>query len=176
MVAHDSPAELWDIVLEVNQVFGLLVGCYIVEMDIFVAPLEIVDDPFVGELLFDYKDILEKVDDSFFDVKMVEFRNHRLLVFEVPLILVDQCISFIYNISYVVKDRTICAHVKLREFFSKILVFFFLSLKLVVHVFDLDIVSLKFAHNELLIDPSSKSVLYFSKSHSNVRELLNVRL
>lgn len=145
-------------------------------MDVLVSPLEVVNDSFISELLFDYKDVLEKVNNSLFDVKMIELGNHRLLVFKVPLILVNKCISFIYDVSYVVKDRTICAHIKLREFFSEILIFFLLSLKFIVHILNLDIVSLKFTHNELLIDPSSKSVLYFSKSHSDIRELFNMRL
>ena len=176
MIAYNSPAELWDVVLEINQIFRLLVSGNIVKMDVLVSPLEVVNNSFISELLFDDEDVLEKVNNSLFDVKMIELRNHRLLVFKVSLILVDESISFIYDVSYVVEDRTICAHVKLRELFSEILIFFLLSLKFIVHILYLDIVSLKFTHNELLIDPSSKSVLYFSKSHSDIRELFNVRL
>jgi hypothetical protein len=145
-------------------------------VDVLVSPFEVVNNSFISELLFYDENVLEKVDNSLFDVKMIELCNHRLLVFKVSLILVNESISFIYDVSYVVEDRTICAHIKLRELFSEILVFFLLSLKFIVHILNLDVVSLKFAHNELLIDPSSKSVLYFSKSHSDIRELFNMRL
>ena len=176
MIAYNSPAELWNVILEINQIFRLLVSSNVVKVDVLVSPFEVVNNSFISELLFYDENVLEKVDNSLFDVKMIELCNHRLLVFKVSLILVNESISFIYDVSYVVEDRTICAHIKLRELFSEILVFFLLSLKFIVHILNLDVVSLKFAHNELLIDPSSKSVLYFSKSHSDIRELFNMRL
>ena len=48
MVAHNGPAELGDVILEVNEVLRLLVSCHIVEMDILVSPLEVMYDPFVS--------------------------------------------------------------------------------------------------------------------------------
>jgi len=50
-------------------------------VDIFVAPFEVVDDSLVCELLFDDKQILEKLDDSLVYVKMVKLGDHRLLIF-----------------------------------------------------------------------------------------------
>jgi hypothetical protein len=81
VVAHHRPAELGDVVIKVNQVFGLLVGLNIIKMNILVSPLEVMDYSLVREFLFYYENILEKFDNSFFDVEMVKLSDHGLLVF-----------------------------------------------------------------------------------------------
>jgi hypothetical protein len=81
VITHDSPAELWYIRFKVNQILRLLRSNHVVEVNVFVAPFEVVDDSLVCELLFDDKQILEKLDDSLVYVKMVELGDHCLLIF-----------------------------------------------------------------------------------------------
>ena len=50
---------------------------------------------FVGELLFNNEDILEEIGNSFINVKVIEFCDHRLLVFQILLVLVNQSVSLI---------------------------------------------------------------------------------
>ena len=85
---------------------------HIIEVNIFVAPFEIMNYSLVRQLFLYYKDILKEINDSFFDVKMIEFSNHCFLIFKITFVLVDQSISFIDDISDIVKDGTICAFVK----------------------------------------------------------------
>ena len=81
MITNNGTAELWNIVLEINQILALLVRNHIVKMNIFVTPFEVVDDAFVSQLLLDDKDILEEIIDALIDVKMIELCNHGLLIF-----------------------------------------------------------------------------------------------
>jgi len=53
---------------------------YIVEMNIFVSPLEVMNDSFISEFLLDNEDILEKIDDPLLYIEMIEFGYHRLLI------------------------------------------------------------------------------------------------
>ena len=69
----------------------------IVEMNIFVPPFEVVDDPFVSELFLDNEDVLEEVYDPLLDIEVVKLSNHGLLVLQILLILVDQGIPLIYH-------------------------------------------------------------------------------
>ena len=81
MITDNGTAELWNVVLEINQILALLVRNHIVKMNIFVTPFEVVDYAFVSQLLLDYKDILEEIIDALIDVKMIELCNHGLLIF-----------------------------------------------------------------------------------------------
>ena len=81
MITDNGTAELWNVVLEINQILALLVRDHIVKMNIFVTPFEVVDYAFVSQLLLDYKDILEEIIDALIDVKMIELCNHGLLIF-----------------------------------------------------------------------------------------------
>ena len=112
MVTDYSTAELWNVILKVNQIFRLLMRCDIVKMNVFVAPFEVMDDAFVGELLLDDKYCLEEVNNPFLYVKVIKLCNHRLLILQVSLILINKCISFINNVSDVVKYSTVGASVK----------------------------------------------------------------
>jgi hypothetical protein len=113
VVTHHSPAELGDVVLEVNKVLRLLVSGHIVKMDVLVAPLEVMYYSFVSQLLFHDENILEEINDPFFDVEMVKLSDHRFLIFQIPLVLVDQRISFINYVPDIVKDSAVSAHIKL---------------------------------------------------------------
>ena len=68
-------------------------------MDIFVSPLKVVDYPFVSKLLFNNKEILEKLYNPLVNIEVVKLSNHCFLVFEVALISVNQSISFIDDAS-----------------------------------------------------------------------------
>ena len=81
MITNNGTTELWNVVLEINQILALLVRNHIVKMNIFVTPFEVVDDAFVSQLLLDDKDILEEIIDALIDVKMIELCNHGLLIF-----------------------------------------------------------------------------------------------
>ena len=61
----------------------------IVEVNVLVAPFKVVDNALVGQLFLHDENVLEEINDSFVYVKVVEFRNHRLLIFEVPFICVN---------------------------------------------------------------------------------------
>lgn len=80
MVSHYCAAELGDVALEVNEVLRLLSSVNIVEVDVLVAPLEVVDDSLVGQLLLQNEDVLEEIQDALLDIKVVEFCNHGLLI------------------------------------------------------------------------------------------------
>jgi hypothetical protein len=103
MISDNCPAELRNIVVEVNQVFGLFVRLDIIEMDVFVAPFKVVDYSLICQFLFHYEDILKEINDSLLDVKVVEFCYHGLLVLQVLLICIYKRIPFIYYTSYIVK-------------------------------------------------------------------------
>ncbi len=80
MISDYCAAKLGDVALEVNQVLRLLSSVHIVEVDVFVAPLEVVDDSFVGKLLLQNENVLEEIEDALLDIKVVEFCYHSLLI------------------------------------------------------------------------------------------------
>tara|TARA_B110000305_G_C18982320_1_gene422189 strand:- start:169 stop:414 length:246 start_codon:yes stop_codon:yes gene_type:complete len=80
MIANNRSAKLGNIILKVDQVFGLFVRGNVVEMDVFVAPLKVMNNTLIRQLLLHNKDVLKKVNNSFFYVKMIELRNHRFLI------------------------------------------------------------------------------------------------
>lgn len=104
MVCDHCAAKLGDVTLEVNQIFGLLSCVHVVEVDIFVTPLKIMNDSFIGELLLEDKDILEEVQNALFDIKVIELSDHSLLILKIPLVLVNQSISLVNDAADVVKD------------------------------------------------------------------------
>ena len=95
MVRDYCPTELRNIVFEVYQVFALLVRNNIVKVDILVSPFEVMDDAFVCQLFLHDEDVLEKVNDALIDIKVIEFSNHGLLVFQVTFVLIDKGVPFV---------------------------------------------------------------------------------
>lgn len=89
MVTDHSPTKLGNVIFKVYEVFRLLVSCYIVKMNVFIAPFEVVDDSFICEFLFHNKNILKEVYNPLLNVEMIKFRDHRLLVFKVSLVLIN---------------------------------------------------------------------------------------
>lgn len=141
MITDDRAAKLGNIVLEVDQVFRLLMRGDVVEVNVFVTPFEVVDDALVRQLLLHDENILEEVDDALLNIKMVKLCNHGLLVFQVALIRVNKSIPLVDHVSNVVKNGAVRAHIQLRHFVSQILVLLLLFLQLIVHVFDLNVVA-----------------------------------
>ena len=125
-------------------------------MNVLVPPFKIVNDPLIGQLLLNDKYVLEKVNDPFLNIKMIELSNHRFLILQIPLVLINQGISFINYIPDVVEYCCIGAHVQLREFVSQILILFLLLLQFAMHVLNLNVVSFQLANNEFLILTSDK--------------------
>jgi len=103
VIRHHCAAELRDAVLEINQVLALLVRRDVVEVDVLVAPLEVVDHPLVRQLLLQDENVLEEVNDALLHVEMVELSYHNLLVFQILFILIYQCIPLVNFISDVIK-------------------------------------------------------------------------
>ena len=89
---------------------------YIVKMNVLVAPLEVMDDALISQFLLDDKNVLEKINDSFFDIEMVELGDHGLLIFQVSLILINERISLVNDISNIVEHGAIGTHVHLLKF------------------------------------------------------------
>jgi hypothetical protein len=111
MITYYRSTKLGNIVLKVNKIFRLLVCSHIIKMNVFVTPLKVMNNPLIGKLLLYNKYVLKEVDNPLLDIEMIEFGYHCLLIFKVSFVLVDQSIPFINDISYVVKDRTVSAHV-----------------------------------------------------------------
>jgi hypothetical protein len=103
MICHNGSTKFGNIAFKVHQVFALLEGDDIVEVNIFVAPFEVVDYSFVGQFLFNYKNVLEKLNYSLVDVEVIELSNHGFLVLQIFIVLVDQCVPFINHRSDIVK-------------------------------------------------------------------------
>lgn len=104
MICNYCPAEFGDIVIEIYQIFRLLARLHIVEMNVLVTPLEVVNDSLICQLLLYYEDVLEELYDPLLDIKMIEFRNHSLLIFQVLFIRINQSISLINHTSNIIED------------------------------------------------------------------------
>jgi len=151
MVTDNGSAEFGNVVFEVHQILALFMCCHIIKMNVLVSPFEVVDDSFVRQLLFYDEDALKEIDDTLFDVEMVKFSYHSLLILEVAFVLVNQGVSFVNDISDVIEDGTVCAHVQGCKFVGHVLVFFFFALKFIMHVFNLNVVSFELTDNKFLI-------------------------
>jgi hypothetical protein len=81
-------------------------------VDVFVAPFKVMNYSLVCQFLLHNEDILEKVDDSFLDIKVIELSYHSLLVLKVLLILVNQSIPLINDASNIVEDESISISLK----------------------------------------------------------------
>jgi hypothetical protein len=169
MITDNCSAKLWDVIFEVDEVLALFMCRHIIEMNILVTPLEVMDDALISQLFLNNENILEEVDYPLFNIKMIELGNHRLLIFQIALVLINQCISFVNNISNVVKHSRICAQIKLSKLVRQILILFLLFLHLIVHVLNLDVVALQFSNDELMILSPSKFILNLCKAHRDVR-------
>ena len=151
MVGHHRSAKLRNVVLEVHQVLALLVRDHIVEVNVLVAPLEVMNDALIRQLLLHDKDVLEEVDDALVDVKVIELGDHRLLIFQVSLILVNQSIPLIDHASNVVKDLRVHGSLQASQRVVKRLVFSLLSVQLGVHSLDLLVVPVELANDHLFV-------------------------
>ena len=73
-------------------------------MYILVTPLKVVDDPLICEFLFNNKDVLKKLNDSFVYIEVVELSNHSLLILEVSFVRVNQGVAFVNDGADIVKN------------------------------------------------------------------------
>ena len=119
----------------------------IIEVDVLIAPLEIVNDPLISQLLLDDENVLKEVDYPFFDIEVVELGNHSLLIFQILFVLVDQSISLVNYVSDVIKNSRVGAQVHLCQLVGQILVLLFFSKQLGIHVLNLMVVPFQFSHN-----------------------------
>ena len=103
MICDNCAAELRDIALEIYQIFRLLPCVNIIEVNVFVAPLKVVNYTLVSQFLLQNENVLEEVQDSLLNVEVIEFSNHSLLVFQISLVLINQSISLINHTSNVIE-------------------------------------------------------------------------
>lgn len=120
-------------------------------MNVFVSPLEVVNYPFVSQLLLYNEQGLEKLNDSLIDVEVIELCDHRLLIFQVFLVVVDQGVPFINYRPNVVESLLVEILLERREGVVESLVFSFLPLQFVVHSLYDVVVTFELAQNHLLI-------------------------
>jgi len=162
MICYHCSTELRNIIGKVHQVFGLFSRLHIIEMNVLIAPLEVVNDPFVSKLFLHDKYVLKEVDYPLLDVEVVELSDHCLLVLQVSLVLVYECISFVNHAADVVEQRRVCASLEGCESVLQRLVFFFLLGQLFVHVPDLGVVSLELSDNHFFVfsTENSESMTY----------------
>ena len=88
MISNNCSTKFRNIVVEVDQIFRLFVGLNIVEMNIFITPFKVMNYSLISQFFLNYENILEKINYSFFDVKVIEFCYHSFLIFQIGLILV----------------------------------------------------------------------------------------
>ena len=145
VVGNNSSTELGDVGLEIYQILGLF-ECYnIIEVNILVAPFKVVNNSFVSELLLDNEQVLEEFHDTLVDIKVVKFRDHCLLVLQILLVSVDECVSLVDDGPDVLKDLGIKILFQSLKCIINCLVFALLSLQFVVHRLDLVVVTFEFA-------------------------------
>ena len=82
---------------------------------------------------------------------MIKLSNHSLLVLEVLLICIDQCIPLINDTPNVVEHLRICMSLQISQRIIQGLVFPLLSFQLEVHVLDCLIVALQLTQYQLLV-------------------------
>jgi hypothetical protein len=103
MICDNCAAELRYIALEIYQIFRLLPCVNIIEVNVFVAPLKVVNYTLVSQFLLQNENVLEEVQDALLNVEVIEFSNHSLLVLQISLVLIDQSISLINHTSNVIE-------------------------------------------------------------------------
>lgn len=146
----------------------------IVEMDIFVSPLEVVDYSLVRKLLLNNEQILEKVHDSLVDVEMVKLGDHSLLIFKIFVKRVNQSVAFVNNAADIVEYLGVGIFFEFGKGIVECVVFAFFTLQLIVHALDLSVVALKLADNHFLVDALLKPVFDLFKMLHNLRQLFRV--
>lgn len=98
MVRDHGSAEFRNVLVEIYEILRLLLVDDIVEMNVLVSPLEVVDDSPVRQLLLDYEQALEELNDMLLDVYMIVLSDHGLLILQIGLILLDKSLSIINDV------------------------------------------------------------------------------
>ena len=135
----------------------------IIKVDVLVAPLEVVNDTLISQLILHGEDVLEEVDDALIDVKVVEFCDHSLLIFQIFLIEINQRVAFINDTADVFKGLCVTVALKLRNRVIQRLVFSLFPLQLKVHVLDLSVVAIELPQDHLLVITLREPVLNLFK-------------
>jgi len=127
------------------------VGDDIIEMNVLVAPLEVVDYSFVGQLLLNNENVLEEVNKPLVDVEVVELSNHSLLILEVSFVRVNQGVALVNDGTDIVKNLGVSLSLQLSQGVVYSLIFPLFPFQLEVHVFNLFVVAFKFPKDHLLV-------------------------
>ena len=174
MIRHNRPAKLRNIAFKIDEVLGLLSVHHIVKVDVFVTPLEVVNDSLVSQLFLHNEQILEKLNDSLVHVVVVEFSNHDFLVFQGFLVLVDQSVALVNHRSDVLELIFVKARLDIVEGLLQSLVLAFFALQLVEHGFYLVVVALELAQNEILVLSLVEFGLYLGEVRLDLRQFVLV--
>jgi len=96
VICDDCSTEFGNVLVEINKEFRLFAIDDIVEVNVLVAPFEIVNDSSVCQLLLHDEKVLKEFDNVLFDVNMRIFRNHCCFLRpKILLIFLNQNLSII---------------------------------------------------------------------------------
>ena len=85
MVRDHCPTELRNVLIEIYQILSLLLIDHIIEMNVLIAPLEVMNNSPISQFLLDYEKLLEELDYVLFNVNMIILGNHCFGVLEILL-------------------------------------------------------------------------------------------
>jgi len=111
-------------------------------MNVFVAPLKVMNYSLVSEFFLDYEKILKELSDSFINVKVIEFCDHCLLVLKILFVLIDQGVALVNYGTNVVKSLDIKLGLQRNKSVTQGLILTLFSLKFVVHGLNLVVIAL----------------------------------
>ena len=80
---------------------------HIVKVNIFVTPFEVVNNSLVCQFFLYYEKVLEEFNDPFVDIKVIEFRNHSLLILQIFFILVNESIALVNYATDVIENLSV---------------------------------------------------------------------
>lgn len=148
----------------------------IIEVDVLVAPFEIVDDALVCKLFLDDEQILEEINYSLVDVEVVELCYHGLLVLQILVELINQGVALVDHTADVVENLCICVFLKFSKSVVECVVFPLFALQLVMHRLNLCVVALELAQDHVFVDSLLEPLFDAVKLLLNFRQLFRVRL
>jgi hypothetical protein len=80
VIGDHSSTEFRDVLVKIHQKFRLLSIDNIIEVNVFVSPFKVMDDPSVSQLLLHYEKVLKELNDVFLDVNVRVLCNHGRLL------------------------------------------------------------------------------------------------
>ena len=148
----------------------------VVKVDVLVAPLEVVNDALVCQLLLHDEDVLKEVDDSLIDIEVVELGNHCLLIFQVAFVSVNQGVPLVDHAANVVEHLSIHGAFQACYRIVQSLVLGVFPIQLRIHGLDLLIVTVQLAYDHLLVLSVLKLALDLLKVVHYLRQFVRVCL